>query len=110
MATYLPAESAVARHLDPDWMWDHYSQLLALLIDETRGVQWSVEQGSGRFKKRKQPDRLPRPGVTPPEDKTTHGGKESALPMDEMAEWLGWVQDAKRVPARDARGRFVKAA
>lgn len=109
MAAYLPVESAVARHMDPEWVWDHHAQLLALLIDETRGVQWSVEQGSGRFKKRKHPERLPRPGVEKPQDSEVHGGGSSALPMDEMAVWLGWAEQSKPSQPRDARGRFVKA-
>ena len=96
-------------------MWDLQATLTALLIDEIRVLRWEFERVNFKGKTRP-PDPIPRPGVAPAEDKTTFGGGASVLPLDEMAEWLGWsdrmpvpeFDRAGRVlPKRDERGRFV---
>lgn len=89
MVAHLPPEAAVWRALDPDWRWDIHAQLTAQVIDEVRALTWLLERLKTKSK-RKAPEPFPRPGVTPPEDVSVYGGRSSALPMDEMAAWLGW--------------------
>lgn len=87
---HLPEESATMRALSPDWRWNLEALLLAALIDETRAGWWLYERVTTKSK-RKLPKPIPRPGVEPVEDAdSTTYGKGSAMPLDEMAEWLGW--------------------
>lgn len=77
--------SALYRAINPDdWPWSMEAQLLAAAVDELRVGNWQ----RGRGKKRDFPKPITRPGVEP--DSTTYGGKKP-LPMDDMAEWLGWT-------------------
>jgi len=109
----LSPQASLWRALDPDVVWDLPGTLLALLVDEIRVLRWEFERVNFKGKNRP-PDPLPRPGVKPPEDKATFGGGASALPIDEMAEWLGWTRTPEITPAgralphRDTRGRFTK--
>lgn len=107
----LSPQAALWRAIEPDVVWDLQAMLTALLIDEIRVLRWEFEKVN--FKgKHKPPEQIPRPGVAPKEDKKTFGGRESALPIDQMGEWLGWgvgVPAGRKVQPRDARGRFVKA-
>lgn len=94
LAHHLPQDAAVWRALDPDRVWGLTEQLLATVVDEVRIMQWMYELAHHRKGPRpKPPQRIPRPGITQPEDEdtTTYGGRASALPTDEMAEWLGWT-------------------
>lgn len=112
LAHHLPPDAAVWRALNPDHPWGLAEQLLATLVDETRVGWWLYESAHVKKKDiRKPPRQIPRPGVAEPEDERQIGGRESALPLDEMAAWLGWgspIAEVKR--PRDARGRFVKVA
>lgn len=94
LAHHLPPDAAVWRALDPDRAWGLTEQLLAALVDETRSGWWLWETSKVRKRdRRKPPQPIPRPGVEPvPDDSTsTYGGRDSALPTDEMAGWLGWT-------------------
>lgn len=64
-----------------DSPWGLTEMLLAETVDALNVANWI--QGSG--KKSEYPNPIPRPGVGPEKI----GGK-GALPVDEMAEWLGW--------------------
>lgn len=90
MICHLPEESATMRALNPDWRWGLAEHLLAALIDETRSGWWVYERVTTRSK-RKAPKPIERPGVeVAPDADTKTWGKGSALPLDEMREWLGW--------------------
>lgn len=65
--------------------WTLERQLFAAMTDALHVANW--QRGSG--KKRDYPEPIPRPGVGP--ERTKYGSKKSAVPMDEMAAWLGWV-------------------
>ena len=66
-----------------DWQWTLDNLLLAEIADGVNVSNW--QRGSG--KKREYPKPIPRPGVTSPE--TTYG--KGAIPIDDMADWLGWT-------------------
>lgn len=66
-----------------DALWGIREQLLAGIFDKLAIANW--QRGAG--KERDRPKPLPRPGVT---DETTKQYGKGALPLDEMAAWLGW--------------------
>lgn len=77
-----PRSSALGRALHPDEsVWGMQEQLLALIADYISVGNWQRSQG----KKKDYPKPIPRPGV---EQDKKFGA--DALPMDEMASWLGW--------------------
>lgn len=77
-------DTALYRAMNPDdHEWTVPALLLAEIADGVNVGNW--QRGSG--KKRDYPKPIPRPGVVP--DAQVYGGKSSALPIDEMAEWLG---------------------
>lgn len=79
-----PRSSALFRALYPEeHEWNLTSLLLAEVVDAVRVANW--QRGSG--KRADYPKPIPRPGVTP--ESTTYG--KGAVPIDEMAEWLGWT-------------------
>lgn len=78
-----PRTSAVYRARNPEHEWGLSEQLLALVGDALHVANWQRSRG----KKRDYPKPIPRPGVEP--DAKTYGGKKP-LPIDDMAEWLGW--------------------
>lgn len=93
MAAHLPPESATARAIrppEPDDLWDLDAHLLAIIADRLGVLQAiSTATYSGQ-RKVKFPKSIPRPGLVGDDDSKTFGGGDSALPIDEMAEWLGW--------------------
>lgn len=79
-----PQDSAVFRSFYPDEaMWGLREQLLAAAVDALNVANW--QRGSG--KRKDYPKPIPRPGVEP--TSKTYGSKP--VPIDEMAEWLGWA-------------------
>ena len=79
---HLPRSSALVRVIEgDDHPWGLAEQLLAAAVDALSAANW--QRGEGKRKDKPKP--IPRPGVGG--DKTY--GKE-ALPLDEMADWLGW--------------------
>jgi hypothetical protein len=77
-------ESALFRALNPkDFQWGLSELLLAEIADAANVANW--QRGGG--KRRDYPKPIPRPGVEPDEQK--YGAKP--IPIDEMAEWLGWT-------------------
>lgn len=79
-----PRDSALFRAMNPDdHEWDLPSLLLAEIADGVNVGNW--QRGGG--KRRDYPKPIPRPGVEP--DSKTYG--KGAIPIDEMAEWLGWT-------------------
>jgi len=87
-ADALPQDAALWRSINPDHLWDLHAMLLAALVDEVRALRWEESRLAG-VKGIRPPDPIVRPGVEPPKDVTTFGGPTSALPLDEMAIWLG---------------------
>lgn len=85
MAAHLPPESATMRALSPPQSWGIPEYLLAAAVDALHAANWQRGGGKG-----KRPKPIPRPGLEPEADTQTLGGKGSALPLDEMAAWLGW--------------------
>lgn len=85
---HLPVEAALHRAINPDWQWSGELHLLASIVDELRFMRFENRRMHGGSKERRGPDPIPRPGVTPPEDQNVYG-RGSAMPMDDMAEWLG---------------------
>lgn len=86
---WMPDEAAVwraARPAEPDDVWTLEAQLLALIADRL-GVLIYVEAKRAGGKPQK-PKSIPRPGLKPDQDITQMGA--DPLPLDEMAEWLGW--------------------
>lgn len=63
--------------------WDLRAFLIAEVIDALNVANW--QRGAGR--RSDYPKPYPRPGVKP--DSTTYGSQP--IPIDEMAEWLGWT-------------------
>lgn len=88
LVEHLPPGSAIQRAVDPDWMWDHDAHFKATIVDELRFMRFENRRMHGASKERRGPDPIPRPGVTPPEDQNVYG-RGSAMPMEDMAEWLG---------------------
>lgn len=73
------------RATDPEGhLWGLTEQLLADIADHTHIAAW--QRGGG--KKKDYPKPIPRPGVEP--DEVRYGKKP--LPLDRMAEWLGWTK------------------
>lgn len=78
-----PRKSALYTAMHPgESEWGMTEQLLAAAVDALNAANW--QRGEG--KQRDYPKPIPRPGVEPDEQ---HFGGEP-VPMDEMAEWLGW--------------------
>lgn len=77
-------DTALYRAMNDDWQWTLDNLLLAEAADQLAVANW--QRGGG--KQRDYPKPIPRPGVEP--DSKTYGGK-GAIPIDEMAEWLGWT-------------------
>ena len=76
-------DTALYRAMNPeDWQWTLESLLIAEVADSLAVANWQRSDG----KKRDYPKPIPRPGVEP--DSTTYG--KGAIPIDEMADWLGW--------------------
>lgn len=63
--------------------WGLHEHLTALTADLMNVLAW--QNGGG--KKQDYPKPIPRPGI---ESDQTYGKKP--IPIDEMAEWLGWEQ------------------
>lgn len=79
-----PRSSALFRAMNPDaHEWTLPALLLAEVADAVRVGNWQ----RGSAKRAEYPKPIPRPGVTPEEQ--TYG--KGAIPIDEMAEWLGWT-------------------
>lgn len=79
-----PRSSALFRAVNPDaHEWTLPNLLLAEVADAVRVANW--QRGSG--KKAEYPKAIPRPGVAP--ESLTYG--KGAIPIDEMADWLGWT-------------------
>lgn len=94
-ARWLPTESAVWRAVnppDPDDAWTLEAQLLAGIHDRLAELIYVQQRKAGGKPPRPKP--IPRPGVRPDRDITKFGG-EGALPLPEMAEWLGWPTDTE---------------
>ena len=78
--------------------WDPTRMLLAEMVDMLRLLYWAkTEDGS---KGRNRPDPITRPGVTPP-GRTGYGGKDSALPADELMDWF--AQDFEDIDEDEAQ-------
>lgn len=78
-----PRDSALYRAMNPD---DHQWGLAELLIAEVADGVAVSNWLAGSGKRRDYPKPIPRPGVEP--ESTTYG--KGAIPIDDMAEWLGW--------------------
>lgn len=78
-----PRTSALFRAMNPDHDWDLAALLIAEVADAVRVANW--QRGSG--KRKDYPKPIPRPGIEP--ESTTYG--KGAIPLDDMAEWLGWT-------------------
>ena len=70
---------------DDDTSWSVTDYLLALVADNTQFRLWQAAGGKG-----KKPKPVPRPG-------DTKKYKGDALPVDAMADWLGWDAPAEVV-------------
>lgn len=80
-----PASSALFRAMNPEeHHWTLGNQLIAAAIDALHTANW---QRAGD-PKAPRPRPTPRPGVESPD--TRYGGKGDAVPLEQMAEWLGW--------------------
>lgn len=67
--------------------WTLSNQLRAAGVDALNVANW--QRSADGEKGRNQPKPIPRPGVA--SDSTSYG-KGGGLPLDEMAEWLGWTK------------------
>lgn len=77
-----PRISAFYRAQNPaDWMWDETTQLLANIDHALRIANWQRSEG----KEADFPEPIKRPG----EESDDKQINSSALPMNEMADWLG---------------------
>ena len=82
-----PASSALARSIDPEAaLWGQSEHLLAAIFDALRVANWQ----RGEARRSDYPKPLPRPGVGPEAQQIGSGG----LAMDEMAQKLGWTEEA----------------
>lgn len=82
-----PRDSALVRALDEDHEWGLAELLLAEVADGIAVANWHRSGTPTQARKGDFPKPIPRPGHQP--DETTYG--KGALPIDEMAEWLGWT-------------------
>lgn len=78
------------RPAEPDDEWTLEAQLLALIADRLAVLVYVEAKRAGG--KPPKPKPIPRPGVKPDQDVTQMGA--DPLPLDEMAEWLGWAPPA----------------
>lgn len=78
----LPAGSALDRAVNPDWMWDLPSLLLAQLVDDQRSIAWNQ---APKGKRGPPPKPIPRPGHRPV---TTRYSTPSGV--DTTAEFDAW--------------------
>jgi hypothetical protein len=77
-----PRSSALYRSTNPEEAaWGLQEHLLATIADYTAIGIWQRGQGS----KKDRPKPIPRPGV-----ETDQKWGKDAIPVDEMAAWLGW--------------------
>lgn len=80
-----PPGSALDRAQRPDDAgWGLSEQLLAMVVDNTNWLVWAKTDDAAKNRNRPKP--IPRPGVKP--DGVTIGS--GAIPIDEMAAFLGW--------------------
>lgn len=96
-ARWLPTEAAVWRAVSPpspEDAWGLTEHLLAIIADRLAWISYVQQKVAGG--KPQKPKNIPRPGVVGSETNTY--GKD-ALPMDEMAEWLGWATAAEGDPS-----------
>ena len=83
-----PTSSALYRSVNPEaYGWGLAEQLQAAGVDALRWLVWAKTKDGAAGRNRPQP--IPRPGVTPPREVTRHGGN-AGLPIEQMADWLGW--------------------
>ena len=89
LVAWLPRDCALSRSIrgEEESFWGAQEMLLASVVDELRYLQYVTMRLKG-VKDTKPPKPIPRPGVMD-EDAVKHGDKAAALPIDEMAEWLG---------------------
>lgn len=79
-----PRSSALFRAMHPEeHEWNLPELLLAEIADAVRVANW--QRGEG--KRADYPKPIPRPGVKAAS--TTYG--KDAIPISDMAEWLGWT-------------------
>lgn len=69
--------------------WQLPEHLLAAMTDSLHWLVWA--QSKDGQKNRNKPRPVPRPGLEEETERTTYSGKESAVPLEEMADWLGWA-------------------
>lgn len=102
MAANLPRESVTWQAAHTDYaLWGLTEQLLADAVDQLRWLRWAkTKDGS---KNRRPPKPIPRPGV----GKDTKARKFGAdpVPLDELAEFLGWDAEPVIVDAPPASCR-----
>lgn len=91
---HLPPTSALARELHPEnaervaWMrGDASAQLLAVLIDEVRGLAWSYASHEER-RRLPRPRRFPTPWAPDTATEGTHLGSDP-MPLSEFDAWWG---------------------
>lgn len=82
----MPDGSALDRAINPlTWRWGLAEYLLAAIFDSSEVANW--QRGDGR--RHNAPKPTERPGVATPGQVIGEG----AIPMDEMAEFLGWSKN-----------------
>lgn len=82
-----PPASALARELyGEDAHWGLLEQLAAAMVDAQNLANWL--QSKDGAKNRNRPKPIPRPGVKADKDINKFG--KDAVPIDEMADFLGW--------------------
>lgn len=84
MASHLPPDSAIRRAMDEHWQRTPQIDLLREIEHDLRILAWQQTKDGSRGLRYPEPVRLP---WDPEPDESMKG---DALPIDEMAEWLGW--------------------
>lgn len=99
LCRHLGRDSALYQSMNPDddTSWSVTDYLLALVADNTAFRLWQSAGGKG-----KKPKPIPRPG-------DVKKVKGDALPVNDMADWLGWDAPAEVVVSGLSRGERDEA-
>lgn len=82
-----PPTSAIVLATYPEAsIWQLQEHLLAGILDAVRVANWQ----RGRARRNEYPAPVPRPGIEPGGDDYIGSVSVKPVPMDEMADWLGW--------------------
>lgn len=84
------------RAIDPDWWVTPQVQLLREIEHGIEVLQWQNTEGAHRNPPTGFPMRTPLTAAERKSERDARPKKPDALPLDDMARWLGWDKRADR--------------